>query len=494
MRNLIISLLSLLPFATAAADNIYDGVPFSMAQVEKPQIPSYTVCITDFGGKSDGTTLNTEAFRKAMAHLAEKGGGKLIVPAGLWHTGPIEMKSHTELHLEDGALIVFTADRSQYPLIDTYFEGVRSRRCMSPLTAHNVTDIAITGRGTINANGQAWRPVKKGKMTAGQWDALLKEGVTNKKGDVWFPTQDIHDANTDKTLMENAIKTDTKEAWAKVHDSLRPALLSIVGCKRVMLKDATFENSPGWNIHPLMSSDITIEDINVRNPWYAQNGDGLDLESCRNVTVCRSVFDVGDDAICMKSGRDKEGRDRNMPTENVIVKDCRVYHGHGGFVVGSEMSGGVRNIWVKNCQFIGTDIGLRFKSTRGRGGVVENIFIDGVYMANMPGDAMTFDLYYAGANPGNNKAERYKVDETTPSFRKISIQNVTILNAKRCAFINGLPEMPVQDIVIKNSSMSGKEGIYLNCVNRLTLDNVKITAEKTDPVTRTDDTQNITIR
>ena len=116
MRNLIISLLSLLPFATAAADNIYDGVPFSMAQVEKPQIPSYTVCITDFGGKSDGTTLNTEAFRKAMAHLAENGGGKLIVPAGLWHTGPIEMKSHTELHLEDGALIVFTADRSQYPL------------------------------------------------------------------------------------------------------------------------------------------------------------------------------------------------------------------------------------------------------------------------------------------------------------------------------------------------------------------------------------------
>ena len=183
-----------------------------------------------------------------------------------------------------------------------------------------------------------------------------------------------------------------------------------------------------------------------------------------------------------------------MPTENVIVKDCRVYHGHGGFVVGSEMSGGVRNIWVKNCQFIGTDIGLRFKSTRGRGGVVENIFIDGVYMANMPGDAMTFDLYYAGANPGNNKAERYKVDETTPSFRKISIQNVTILNAKRCAFINGLPEMPVQDIVIKNSNMSGKEGIYLNCVNRLTLDNVKITAEKTDPVTRIDDTQNITIR
>ena len=235
MRNLIISLLSLLPFATAAADNIYDGVPFSMAQVEKPQIPSYTVCITDFGGKSDGTTLNTEAFRKAMAHLAENGGGKLIVPAGLWHTGPIEMKSHTELHLEDGALIVFTADRSQYPLIDTYFEGVRSRRCMSPLTAHNVTDIAITGRGTINANGQAWRPVKKGKMTAGQWDALLKEGVTNKKGDVWFPTQDIHDANTDKTLMENAIKTDTKEAWAKVHDSLRPALLSIVGCKRALL-------------------------------------------------------------------------------------------------------------------------------------------------------------------------------------------------------------------------------------------------------------------
>ena len=126
--------------------------------------------------------------------------------------------------------------------------------------------------------------------------------------------------------------------------------------------------------------------------------------------------------------------------------------------------------------------------------MVENIFIDGVYMANMPGDAMTFDLYYAGANPGNNKAERYKVDETTPSFRKISIQNVTILNAKRCAFINGLPEMPVQDIVIKNSNMSGKEGIYLNCVNRLTLDNVKITAEKTDPVTRTDDTQNITIR
>jgi len=220
----------------------------------------------------------------------------------------------------------------------------------------------------------------------------------------------------------------------------------------------------------------------ARNPAYAQNGDALDLESCKNALIINSQFDAGDDGICIKSGKDADGRRRGRPCENVVVDGCTVFAGHGGFVVGSEMSGGVRNIKVTNCQFVGTDVGLRFKSTRGRGGIVENIFIDGVSMCNIKNDALIFNMYYGGKSVSEavadgdkpNNVDMKPVDETTPIFRNIDIRNVVCNGAGRAMTFNGLPEMPIDGINLENIEIVADNGDEFNNSKNITKKNVNI--------------------
>jgi polygalacturonase len=233
-----------------------------------------------------------------------------------------------------------------------------------------------------------------------------------------------------------------------------------------------------------MCENFTARGIVVNNPWWSQNGDGLDLESCKNAVIVNCSFDVGDDAICIKSGRDKEGRERGKPTENVIVDNCIVYHGHGGFVVGSEMSGGVRNIKVSNCTFMGTDVGLRFKSNRGRGGVVENIYISDIYMVKIPTDPLLFDLFYANAAPGEEseteggEPQIPPVTEETPQFKNIYIANVACNGAKRAMLFNGLPEMNVSNINISNVTITSELGAIISESDGVKMTGVKIIAAK----------------
>lgn len=447
----------------------YAGLPVEINQVKEFQIPAYDVKVTDFGGIADGVTLNTEAFRKAISHLSEKGGGHLIVPEGIWYTGPIEFSDNIDLHLERGALILFSENLAEYPIVKSDWEGVSTHRAMSPLTARGKNNISITGEGTINGNGQCWRPVKKGKMTEAQWKKLTLSGVLNAKGDVWFANEQIRLAYEDKELQAK-VHTGDPQALEAAHDFLRPVLVSFIGCKNVLLQGVTFENSPAWNVHPLMCENVIVDNVNIRNPWYAQNGDGIDIESCTDVLLVNSSFDVGDDAICLKSGKDKDGRDRGVPSSNVLIEGCTVYHGHGGFVIGSEMSGGCKDIVARNCVFIGTDVGLRFKSTRGRGGVVENIYVDNIKMTDIPGEALIFDLYY-GIKPG---APVPPVTEETPSFRNISIKYVVCRSAGQAALFNGLPEMPMKNVVIEDSRFRADKGFMLNHVDGLRLKNVVV--------------------
>lgn len=446
----------------------YHDLPIDLPVVKAPVIPVYTVSITDFGGVNDGVTKNTEAFTKAMSHLAIKGGGRLIVPEGIWYTGPISFESNVELHLDRGALVLFSEDLADYPSVSSSFEDLNSYRAISPLSAFDKENIAITGEGSFNGNGQCWRPVKRGKMTASQWKKLTATGALNERGDIWFPNERI----------------------AEVHDFLRPALLSLVRCKNVLLKGVTFENSPGWNIHPFLCENLIVDSVNVRNPWYAQNGDGIDAESCTDVLIVNSSFDVGDDTICIKSGKDKEGRERGVPCANVLIEGCTVYHGHGAFVIGSEMSGGCKEIAVRNCVFIGTDVGLRFKSTRGRGGVVENIYIDNIKMSDIPGSALLFDLYYGGKG---DDGEVPAVTEETPSFKDIYINDVTCRSAERAMYFNGLPEMPIKNITVKNSLFRADTGVVLNYVDGLTLDHVVIYALSGQSVTELNGVTNLKI-
>ena len=435
----------------AANNNPYSiytaNLPFPMPEVTAPSFPNNLVNLKDFGAKGDGTALCTDAFEKAFEALSKKGGGRLVVPRGVWYTGPIALRSNIDLHLEQGAVILFSGDMSLYPEIETVYEGKTSRRCQSPISGKDLVNIAITGRGVIDGNGQDWRPLKKWKVTDKQWAKMTKNGgIFSKKKDLWYPSEE--------------------------HIRMRPVLIHLNNCRNVLLQNVTFQNSPAWNVHPLMCENLIIDGVSIRNPFYAQNGDALDIESCRNALVINSTFDAGDDCICIKSGKDEEGRKRGRPCENVVVSGCTVYAGHGGFVVGSEMSGGVKNILVKDCQFLGTDVGLRFKSTRGRGGVVENIYIDGISMYNIVEDAITFDLYYGGKSvtddmdgieQGTGKALPV-ADETTPCFRDIHIENIICHGASRALYFNGLPEQPIKNIYLRHVSITAdEEGAFNYC-------------------------------
>ncbi|WJH33860.1 glycosyl hydrolase family 28 protein [Paenibacillus sp. CC-CFT747] len=251
-------------------------------------------------------------------------------------------------------------------------------------------------------------------------------------------------------------KVTDPAAFEPARDHLRPTLVQFDRCTRVLLDGPTFRNSAAWNVHPWLCEHVTIRHVAIRNQWYAQNGDGLDLDSCRFAAIHDSLFDVGDDAICIKSGKDADGRELGRATEYVTIKNCQVYHGHGGFVIGSEMSGDVRKIHISDCTFIGTDTGLRFKSTRGRGGVVEQIHIRNVRMKDIAKEAILFSSYYSGKY---NSEETLTVTEETPVFRQFQISDTTCIGAGKAVLIKGLPEMPVQDVVFERVRITARTGV-----------------------------------
>ena len=461
--------------------NLYSDLPFQMPQVKEPAIPSHSVTLTDFGAVGDGTTLCTDAFAQAFEALEKRGGGRLIVPDGIWFTGPVGLKSHTELHLADNAVIVFSADQDLYPIIDTNFEGLDLKRCLSPIHAEGATDIAITGKGIIDGNGAPWRELKKRKVGDDIWKATLKSGgVLSDDGKVWYPDEGYKKARlTAGSLNKQADSLDLQE----IKTFLRPVMVSLRNCENVLLEDATFQNSPAWNIHPLWCKNVIVRNIIVRNPHYSTNGDGIDIEACENVVLVDSSFDVGDDAICIKSGKDQDGRRHGKACHNLIIDGCTVYHGHGGFVIGSEMSGGAHDILVRNCRFIGTDVGLRFKSARGRGGVVKDIWCRDIYMKDIVAEAVTFNLYYAGVS-STEKGEAPvdevlpPVDETTPEFRDIHFNHIVCSGAKQAIYINGLPELPVTGLDFHNSIFTAKKDVTVQGAGEVIFDNVTVNGKK----------------
>ena len=470
LKHILMSLAAAASLAAChgGAENSGAALPFDMPQVARPVIPARSASVADFGGVGDGSTLSTEAFAKAIASLSEQGGGRVVVPAGVWYTGPIELKDNIELHLDRNAMIVFSDDKSLYPLVQITFEGLNTWRCQSPISATHAKNIAITGFGVIDGNGDAWRAVKRGKLTEGQWRSKVRSGgIVSDDGDTWYPSESFKFGATSGSDQNVSTWADSKEDFERMRDFLRPVLVAVHNCENVLIEGVTFQNSPCWHIHPAMCTNLIVNDITVRCPHYAQNGDGIDIESCKNVVLTGSRFDVGDDGICIKSGKDKAGRDRGIPCENIIVDDCIVFHGHGGFVVGSEMSGGVKNVMVSNCTFSGTDVGLRFKSTRGRGGVVENIRIENIAMNDIVQDALLFDLFYGGKSAseaveeGTGEATDMvlrPVDETTPAFRNIHIRNVWCRGARRAMFFNGLPEMNVEHVTVENARIFARTG------------------------------------
>ena len=468
--------------------------------IKQPVFKKDSFYITKYGAKADGVALNTTSIQNAINDCNKKGGGVVVIPSGFWLTGPIELKSNVNLHLQKNALLQFTKDFNQYKLVAGNWEGLEQMRNQSPLSATNAVNIAVTGFGIVDGNGDAWRMVKKDKLTETQWQKLVASGgVLSADKKTWYPSEKSVKGSTLKNPGE--ITSDkTPEFYESVKDFLRPNLLVFTSCKKVLLEGVTFQNSPAWCLHPLMCEDLTVRNVYAKNPWYAQNGDGIDVESCKNVLIEGSTFDVGDDGICIKSGRDAAGRKRGMPTENLIARNNVVYHAHGGFVIGSEMSGGARNIYVDNCTFIGTDIGLRFKTTRGRGGVVENIYVNNISMKDIVAEAILFDMYYEAKDPvvlaGEKreppKVETLPVTEATPQFRNFYIKNIVCNGADKAIFVRGLPEMNVKNIVMENMTIQANKGLDMTEGSDITLKNVTLITKDIDPVMNIHNSADIT--
>lgn len=402
-------------------------------KVEKPEFNNNKILLSDLEVKEgeisvEAARINAKAINDAIERLSAEGGGTLVIPAGVWAVVPIRLLSDVNLEIQKQAMLKFVKTKEDYPLIITNYEGQECIRAVSPITAQNAKNVAITGEGVIDGSGDLWRPVKKFKTTEKQWKALLKlnnDVLETKETSIWMPSKTSYDGN-----IKNIQGTDEDklEAAREYYDFYRPVMISLRYCTNVLLQGVTFMNSPAWNIHPFFCENLTVEAIKVKNPYHAQNGDGIDVESCTNVHIFNSIFETGDDAICIKSGKNAIARKITGPCSNIYIHDCTVLEGHGGFVIGSEMSRGVRDILVENCTFLGTDVGIRMKSAMGRGGVVENITIKDVRMINIKNEGVILTMGYVLNLLDKNETIAMEDEDDIPYFKNMTMDNIEFIN------------------------------------------------------------------
>lgn len=447
-----------------------------------PVFRDVTYNILDFGAVEGGKISNTTAINNAINKANLDGGGIVIIPKGFWLSGPINLKSNVNLHLERSSYIICSKSKEENKIIIADYEGQPRLRATSPINAYDCSNIAITGYGTIDGSGHLWRPVKAYKMTGPEWKRLLSSNdeciIKTKECDIWCPSSSYLDgcligepSLDDPLAIEKA--TDN-------YDFYRPVLLNLVRCSNILLEGVIFSNSPAWNIHPIFCNNLTVKNITVKNPSYAQNGDGIDVESCKNVHIYDSIFEVGDDGICLKSGKNEIARKKQIPTENVYIHDCTVYHAHGGIVFGSEMSRGIKNVTVRDCTFIGTDIGIRFKSAIGRGGIVEDILIENIRMIDIINEAIIMTMGYVLYTIEHEKEDKVITNklEDIPVFRNIIIRNIICLGSKIGILLNGLNEIPIHNITFENVAIRAKSGYKMERIKNINFNNVTFLSEK----------------
>ena len=451
--------------------NYYAQLPVQMKQVSAPQIPERRVSLTEFGAIGDGATLCTEAFSQAISQLSSQGGGHLDVPAGVWLTGPIQMESNIDLHLDQNAIIYFSPDKRMYLPDEANKKKWGGERVLPCIFAGKKHDIAITGSGIIDGNGQQWRPVKRNKVSDAEWK-VFKEmgGIEKQNGQLWYPWQLISGY---PDIMDSPEK----------QEKMRNDLIRFLDCDNVLFQGVTFQNAPKFHVHPCFCTNVIIDGITVRCPWNAQNGDAIDISDCHRVLIVNSIVDAGDDGLCMKSGKPRKSTPISG-VEDVLIQDCTVFHAHGAFVLGSETASGVRRVVVRNCRFSGTDTGLRFKSGIGRGGKTEQMYIQDIVMTDIKDEAIVFQCDYvdrpAGSDP--NAIPTYTDEERqwAPNFQDIHISRVTCCGAKTAIKASGLLGLNcIHDIDISNSTLLyRKSGQQIDDKTaRLQLNNVIIKKE-----------------
>lgn len=450
------------------------NAPFAMPQIADPVIPGKKFTITDYGAAGDGKFINTQAFAKAIEACSKAGGGHVIVPAGVWQTGPVELKSNIDLHVEEGATVLFSPDHSQFPVRST---GKNKFDITPPLWGNGLENVSITGKGTFDGSGETWRPLKKSKVSGEHWNSVVKSGgVLSSDGKIWWPSREAMEG--DAYLKQLAKKTVvTAQDYLPARDYLRPKMVVITNTRNLLIDGPTFRNSPDFIINPQRITNLIIRNTNVHNDAWAQNGDGIDISASKNVLIYKTKVNAGDDGICMKSSGSYPG---NNGLENVIIAECTVLKGHGGFVIGSNTDGGMKNIYVTNCNFDGTDIGIRVKSNAGRGGLVRDIYIDNISMANIVDAAVLFDTYYEDVPAGKEKGPSRISgnNDKIPEFKDFHISNITCKGAQTAMLFRGLPEMPVHNIYFNNVTIESKVGVMAEAIKDIEFKEVKLITEK----------------
>lgn len=437
MRYLKTLLLALLlpacAFAAGWDDNEYKRIEQS---IQLPKIAERQFLITSFGAKTTATAAqNQKAINKVISLVSKKGGGKVIIPKGTWNTGAIELKSHVNLVLEEGATLHFAFEPKLYPLVRTSWEGLACWNYSPCIYAYKATDIAITGKGTIDGGGN--------NDTFWQWNGNprfgYKEGVTKE-------SQKLGSRSKLLKMAEDGVPFDERKFGMGY--GLRPQLVNMVHCERILIKDVRMINSPFWVIHPLLSKNITVDGVYVWNE--GPNGDGCDPEACENVLIQNCVFHTGDDCIAIKSGRNNDGRLWNQPSKNIIIRNCKMEDGHGGVVIGSEISGGCENVYAENCVMDSPHLEriLRIKTNNCRGGQVQNINMRNVVVGQCKEAVVKINLDY------ERKEICYRGFE--PIVNNVNVENVTCQKSDYGVLIIGRDSLEnVYDINIKNCKFDG---------------------------------------
>ena len=435
------------------------NAPFNMPPLRPPTFPDRTIDIRDYGAIADGTTLNTQAFAAAIAACAKAGGGTVLVPPGTWLTGPIHLKSNVNLHIRKGAEVCFSTHFDDYlPVVFTRMEGIECYNYSPLVYASNCTNIAITGAGKLNGRGEAWW----------QWRQQERKAVMR-----------LYEMTRGIPVKDRIFGTERAP--------LRPSFIQPINSSNVLIEGITVASGPMWTIHPVYCENVIVRKVNIITK--GPNNDGINPDSCRNVLIEYCSFDTSDDAIGIKSGLNEDGWRVGRPCENIVIRHCRFGLGtpcDGVVSIGSDMSGDVRNVFIHDCHFDRTVRGIRIKSMRGRGGVVENIWIQNITTARIGGEPILLNMFY-----GSSTVEPFLKEP--PLFRNIHIKNISCRQAKNALRIVGLPERPIENVTIENLSVSAENGLACTDAKGVELNRIDIRPDKS-PVMLFKNCRDVTIR
>lgn len=407
-------------------------------RITPPVIPDKNFNITDFGAIGDGKSDCTQAFKKAIDAASKAGGGKVIVPAGIFLTGAIHLKSNINLYLSQGATIKFSDDPNMYlPVVYTRWEGIECMNYSPLIYAYNQKNIAITGRGTLDGNGKNWWRWRRTERRKADRAKLVEYG------------------------RENVPVKDRQFAGGK----LNPNMIEPYKCENILIEGIRIINGPFWHIHPVLSKNIIVR--NVRVDGIGPNNDGCDPESCKDVLITGCFFNTGDDCIAIKSGRNNDARRVNVPSENIIVKNCTMKAGHAGVAIGSEITGGARNIFVENCTMDdpNQERAIRLKTNAARGGFIENVYVRNLKIGQVKEAILLIDFFYQDIEKGNYK----------PVVKNINLENITSQKSKHALFLRGFANAPIRDVRLTNCTLENNSSPdVVSNVKNLVMKNVKI--------------------